>query len=325
MEIGKEQLATVPYLNKSVITNTSGRVFVLKPFYINSEWKIPVPAGNKLLLITGIPAASTYVSQSIVELENDIFIPCIDFLYRYFTWDEINYFIDGLLNSFENLFIIVNKIDSFLKIRDNKLVKNDFIRTEMEYLFIVCKSIYDTLQKIISIFWNKKVKLLGNIEKRNLPDKYRNVIINNGKKRTLDEMITKYNIPLQLAEYYYKQFDFYEKLRIIRNDIVHHEKTLDYFFVFDEGFAISKDTKLFKEYNIWNEDDKKENNIYSIRPLISYIINNTIKSCDDYCKCILQVVKLPEQMILDNVYLRTPHIKAFKQMERDLKTTSWWK
>jgi hypothetical protein len=132
-------------------------------------------------------------------------------------------------------------------------------------------------------------------------------------------------LPDDFVNYYLEQIEFYENLKIVRDDIVHHEKTIDYIFITEEGFAISEDTLLFKRYNIWKIENKKGNGLYSIRPLISYLINNTIKSCNDYCQCISKIIDFSQPLILDSfVFLRNPHIKSFIAMEEALNETTWW-
>ena len=95
-------------------------------------------------------------------------------------------------------------------------------------------------------------------------------------------------------QFYINQIYFYEKLKNIRDDIVHREKTFDIFYIFDDGIGISNKDKLFKVFEILNTNDYKPNSIYSIRLLINYIIETTIKSCCDFCDCIYQIIMLPK-------------------------------
>jgi hypothetical protein len=204
--------------------------------------------------------------------------------------------------------------------------KSDFARSEFEYLFVVCKSIFDTLQKIISILWNKSVKLIDGTERKNLPDSFRAVVMADKKVRTIDEIQARFGLPRELAQYYSEQCEFYEKLKSIRDDIVHHDKSLDYFYSLEEGFAISDTTRLFQDFPIWNENDKKNGHLYSVRPLLSFLITKTISSCNEFCTAISRVIGFPRPIIEGGfIFVRSPHIVAVVDMETALRTSTWWK
>jgi len=324
MKINFDQLAIVPYLDMSKISENMDRSIALQSYY-NGEWHMPMPIDDKIILMKGIPAESTYLSKSIVDNSIDVYIFAIDYLYQYAAWNDIVPHIHALINYYITMFTCVSKMDLYVSTDVGNLQKANYMKTELEYLYITCKSCFDTLQKIISKLWNTKIQLLGTIEKRNLPDTFRKVIISDKVVKTLDRICSDYNIPEQLARFYINQVDFYEKLKNIRDDIVHHDKSLDYFFVFEKGFAISKENRLFSKYEIWNEKDKEKNDLYSVRPLIHYIIQNTVKACNDYCDCIRMIIKFPDSIFKDyHFFLRTPALKSFLSMDRELKEKSWW-
>jgi hypothetical protein len=288
-------------------------------------WKLPIWIKDKILLSPGgFPASSLYIAKGINDDKQDLYIPIIDFVYKFISYPKINYHIAGLENNIIDLFIIISKIDSYIYGNQRHLLISDFVKTDMEYLFIVCKRMYDILQHIIMILW-ESIKTFDGQEKVNLPERFRNIVINNNKRRSIDEIVSYYHLPKDIAQFYINQIDFYERLKKIRDDIVHREKTFDTFFILDDGIGISNSDKLFDVFEILNTNDHKQNGIYSIRPLINYVITTTLKSCCDFCNCIAQIIILPKPIIIDfNVYLRTPSIENYTKMYNELQKTSWW-
>lgn len=145
------------------------------------------------------------------------------------------------------------------------------------------------------------------------------------KRLKIENIIEKYSIPSKLANYYNNIGEFYEKLKILRDGIVHHGLDIKDIFVFDKGFAISSETNLFKYYSIWNNDEKKPNNYYSLRPLLYHWISNSIDACNEFARVISSVIKFPPSiMSKHNVYIRTPHLKSYNQMKKELNEGTWW-
>ena len=275
-----KDLPYVAITNKDELNNRS---IVLEPFFQNNEWKIPIvdEKADKIIYLTGKPVHTEYISKVNYEPNSDLNLNFLDIYYNYMSWQDINYHFSGLMNDIINLFISISKIDLFQSIKNNRIHLCDFVSTEIEYLLVICKSIFDTLQKIISILWNNHFQLVEGLIKKNLPETFRKMLILDNKPLDLSEIKEKYNLPEPLANYYIGTRDFYLKLKKIRDDIVHHNKSIKYIYVTNEGFGIGPQSLVYKFFNsLWKNNEKLHPNIYSIRPFLHHIIDATISSCE---------------------------------------------
>jgi hypothetical protein len=320
-----KELQDIPYFSLNKIDELQGRLLLFAPFYVDNEWEMPIQHGSKIIFLKAIPSKSNYISNQLMDKETDIYLPFVDFFYKHASWRDLLYHINGLTNDIENLFTSIAKIDFFHTIKTKNIDVANFVATEMEYILITSKSLFDSLQKIFSIIWKKYVKLNISI-KNNLPETFRKMIFQDKKRLSKEEIENKFSIPSEIATYYYSMGDFYEKLKILRDDIVHHNKNLDNIFVLDKGFAISKDSLLFKKNELLWEDKDGINNLFSIRPLLNYWISSTIDSCNDFIHSFSNNLILPKSLFQNhNVYIRSPNLKSFIYMKKELKSNPWWK
>ena len=324
-EINYDELEKLPYFNLDKKDDMAGRFVLFALFKDGDTWKMPLNMNGEIILLEATPVKSLYISEEIINVGTDIFVPFIDFLYSHASWIDLNYFLNSLTNDIHNLYTSIEKIDIFQKIKVDRTNLSELVSTEIEYILITCKSLFDLLQKIISIIWNKHIKLFEG-KKSNLPERFRKMVYFKNRRLELDEIIKRKTIPEKLAQYYYNIGKFYEKLKLLRDDIVHHGFEIANIYVFDEGFAIKNNSNLYKYYDIWDEDDKKPNDLYSLRPLLNYWINNSINACNDFVNVIGKIIKFPPSLIpKHNVYIRTPHLKQYNNMVKELKEYVWWK
>jgi hypothetical protein len=323
-QISFKELSKLPHFKIENENQMMGRFVLFAPFYENDKWIIPIDINEEIIFTEGTPIRSNYISRILINKDTDVYIPFLDFFYKYASWNDIFYHLNSLTNDIQNLYISIEKIDIFQSIKTNRTDLSELVKTEVEYILIICKSLFDTLQKIISILWNKHIKLL-NRNKRNLPETFRKMVYKDKQKLTVDNIIEKYLIPDKLAEYYSGICEFYEALKILRDDIIHHGIDIEDIYVFDNGFAISSKTNLFKSYNIWDDSWKMPNDLYSIRPLLQYWISQSLRACNEFVDVIKQVIKFPPSIMPEhNVYVRTPHLKSYNQMVRELDKGVWW-
>lgn len=317
----------LPFLQIPSTEKMNGRSVVLSTFHDGEKWILPMITneGKIILIPNTIPHKGKYLAKSIQNHNTDFPFQFLDFLYKHASWHEIIIQSDSIVNDVFNLFTSVAKIDLFYEYSEQNSDCSDYVTTEIEYILINCKSLFDYLQKVISIIWNKYIKLNEGI-KYNLPDTFRKMVYLDKKKLTTEQIISKFGLPDAIANFYSDTAIFYENLKIFRDDIVHHGKNIEVLFVLKEGFAARKESILFNYFPVYNENESKPNNLYSIRPLIHHIIRNTIISCNYFSEIIRKCIQFPENIMPEySTFLRIPQFQSFMKMEKELMTNSWWK
>ncbi|MDP8218759.1 MAG: hypothetical protein P9M03_08540 [Candidatus Theseobacter exili] len=139
-----------------------------------------------------------------------------------------------------------------------------FVASDLEYLFIQLRSLFDNLQIIIKLIF-KDIKFTDkDIKKKELPDSFSKIVYKNNKSkngilRTRDEIIEKYPMPILFAEAYVNFGLFYKNIREIRDSIVHDGKNCGFIFSINKQFGLSIETELFRLYSnaVFIKDLKK--------------------------------------------------------------------
>ncbi|WP_321992538.1 hypothetical protein [Marispirochaeta aestuarii] len=323
----EDDFRSIEYLNPESFNQLYGRSPVLLPYKnSNDEWKIPFVRNNKVIFIDGIPQASVYCAKEIDDATTDIYLNLLDFIYKRSSYPYIVKLLDSLKYDVHKLFTINAKIDILYKYNQDKECMSDLIQSEIEYLFIVCKSIYDSLQNMITKFWDRNVIVIrkGYIKKK-LPDTYSKIIYKNKELSSLNEIIERYSLPEPLANYYYESGRLFDSIKTVRDDIVHHGKGIDYIFSYEKGFAVTEESTIYKNFDVLKKNSQNQNNLISIRPMIKYLITEMLSLLDNYTKSINSVLKFPMETITDyKIYLRIPQIKYYNRMVKELEKTEWW-
>jgi hypothetical protein len=326
--ISLDELAKLPYFD---CKDLGGRLVPVFPCLNDDrEWEIYVFDQNTIINIKGTPVEVDYFARS-ADKETDIYIEFLNFITKRAYWSDVVFFIDGIRNDIHNLGASLEKIDLFFKVwKEARLqgMERDvarFVSTELEYVFTVCRSLFDLLQEVISRLW-KRVKLNDtSIKKRNLPQSFRKVVLKDGQLIGPDEIKTRYGLPQQLAEFYYKAAPFFIRLRNYRDDILHSGRGFDLIFQTERGFAIKKDLEPFSSFDIWKDEDLLPNNLASLRPLVAYVITETLRTCEEFAAIMEQTIELPPDIAPGYLlFLRGHHIGSLLKMKVILEKERWW-
>ncbi|MEX0595316.1 MAG: hypothetical protein WD512_02370, partial [Candidatus Paceibacterota bacterium] len=308
------------------ITNVNGRV-IPSLSYKNDEgkWILWVPMNEKLTMLYACPAESEYISNK-PDNENDVLLNFYNFFLKHISYPDINPKIRSIRDDFHNICTVIAKIDTYYNLKVDKNIEvHRFVSTELEYLFVVCRSLFDLLQEIISGVWSKVTIFDKQIHKKTLPKSFREMIIKNNKLLSQEEIQSRYNIPESMAKYYFEIAPFFLVLREYRDKVVHSGKTVDIVFELENGFAVDKSSEPFASFNVWKESDFYNVNLASLRPVIHHIITITLKSCDDFIDVISSIIKFPPSLIPNhNIYTRGYHTTAYINLINTIEAQRWW-
>lgn len=321
--INKDELQKIEYLD---ITSVDGR-FIPSLSYKNNEgkWILWMPVNDKLTMLYANPAESEYISQK-PDNENDVLLNFYNFFLKHISYPDIYPKIVSIRDDFHNLCTVIAKIDTYHNLKVNKSMRiHRFASTELEYLFIVCRSLFDLLQEIISGVWSKITLFDDQIHKKTLPKSFREMVMKNNEMLSQDEIQERYNIPEPMAKYYFEAAPFFLILRQYRDKVVHSGKAVDIVFELENGFAVDKNSEPFSSFNVWKESDFFNDNLASLRPVIHHMITQTLKSCDDFVNVISSIIKFPPSLIPNhNIYTRGYNTSAYIKLIKTIEDQRWW-
>jgi len=321
--ISRDELVKLPYLDHSVWDD---RLVPILPYLNeNGEWEHWWPVRDGLVNIKGTPIESDYFAKC-PERDTDIYFWFVDFITKRAYFPDVVFFIDCIRNDLHNLGASLGKIDLFFRVRKETGSKvRRYVSTETEYIFTVCRSLYDLLQEVISRLWNRVQLLDKNVKKQKLPQSFRKMVLEDNKLMDPGRIQERYRLTKELADFYSQAGPFFRTLKDFRDGIVHHGKWFELIFVTDRGFAIPQDTQPFSSFGVWRDQDLLPNDLASFRPVLAHIVTSTLNACELFTRTMQGTIQFPPDIAPDhNLYIRGPHNGALIKMKTILEGNPWW-
>lgn len=325
MGISLEELKKVSYLK---IDKHDGRVIPLQPCFLGGiNWESWLPLGNKGIFPFKMAdvADSKYFSKNPAK-ETDVYIDFINLLIKRAYFKDLVHFEGSILEDLNNLATSATKINLFHKVwlKDENQISSRFVKTELEYIFNVCRSIFDLLQEVVSKMWARSVNLETREKTKKLKSTFSKMVLFNNKLSSAKEIEQKYNIPKLLADFYFRHGAFFTWLRSYRDKIAHGGENIRLLYILKEGFAVDTELEPFKGLHIWNHTELKNKKLGSVKSVVSYAILNTIFALEDYSAVIQSIVKLPEDIAPDyKIYIRGENLEILQYLHRYIDGGEW--
>jgi hypothetical protein len=317
LAITNESLKAVSYLRADCLGD--GRTINLMPLWDGENWRtwIETPEGlveGKMLdTIEGDYVAVTAAKQS------DLLIPFVHLMWQRASWPEICPLISAISDDFHNMGTSVAKLRYFFD-SQGKLpprAASRFAYTEIEYLVMLCRTVFDLLQEMLSITWQTKVQLKDQDAENHrraskLPTTFSRLVLHEKKQvRSATEIEDKFGLPKPLAEQYARLAPFFFQLRNVRDDIVHRGRGVGHIFDTEKGFCVNPTRVPFSSFKGWRKEHYYNEVIVSVLPWIADVVLQTIDACNGLMSAFATVIQLPPEIAPGYaIFVRGPHNEA---------------
>jgi len=322
LAITLESLKAVSYLK---IEDLCGRAVKLMPFWDGQNWHLWVDMPDGLIEGKIMDTVEGDYVASAAARPSDPFIPFIHLMWQRASWPEICPLISAIADDFHNMGTSVAKLRHFFNFRD-KLpgrAASRFASTELEYLVMLCRTVFDLLQEMISITWHTRVQLLDPAaEKRRrsskLPETFLRLVLQDKQKiRTAGEIEAKFGLPKLLADEYERLAPFFAQLRNIRDNVVHGGTGVGQIFDTERGFCINPRVAPFSFFDGWRPEHYYNENIASVLPWVANTILRTIDACNSLMAAFASVISLPREIAPGyHIFVRGPHSESLAEFSR---------
>ncbi|MBI3415127.1 MAG: hypothetical protein HY043_07375 [Verrucomicrobia bacterium] len=321
----------VPYLD---LSRVGDRVVNLMPLWDGRSWKHWVPGPGGILEVEPIDVVeSDYVAKE-AACEHDLLIPFVELMWQRMTFPEVCPLIGAICDDFHNLGTTVAKLRHFHRTRD-LLPESDlgrFAATELEYLLVLSRTIFDLLQEVVSELFSERVRWADSgceakRKARKLPTKFSKVVLREKKDyRSVDEIHDCFGLPEIVARAYAERAMFFSNLRDSRDAVVHHGRSVGTVFATPRGFCIDPKEAPFSRYKCWKGDHYYNEHVASVLPWIAEIVLGTIDACNAIMYAIASVVIFPPDIAPGyRVFVRGPSTPALVEVLRVSSGGSpWW-
>lgn len=98
-------------------------------------------------------------------------------------------------------------------------------------------------------------------------------------------------------------------------------------YVTDRGFAVSTDAKPYMSFHVWKDEDFLNKNVASLKPIVFHVIQNTLKSCEEFVETITEIIEFPPSLLKDNnyIFIRSDYTKGFVDLCKSISNGDrWW-
>ena len=284
-----------------------------------------IPTDKGLQKIKGWPAEAFYFGDK-PESEYDIYLHFLDFLAQKASFQSIAKPLRGLDDDFFNLSASVAKIDLLYEKRDEiKQGISRMVATEIEYIFSVCRSIFDLLQEIISKLWQTIRLVDDSAKKESIPETFSKMTKHLGQNNKLELLVERYGLPPQLADFYSRYYEFFSSLREFRDNVIHRGSSIEMIFSTESGFAVREDQIPFSEYGVWTEEHKLNNGLCSLRPAIGHTIHETLAACEAFSTTIESIIQFPPPLAPGlKLFMRGNFNKNLIEAVKSVDECKWW-
>lgn len=305
----------------------NNRIVPLCPV-LDSEGKFHVwiERGSDLLEMKIIkPIESDYFGQK-ADTEQDIYFDFLNFMYQRCTREDVFPMLEAITNDMHNLAACFQKIELFHKLKYERDIEvNRFIVTEIEYIFSVCRSLFDLFQFIAKKYWDGIVLIDSTIKKRSLKDSFAEMALKGEAIRTADELQRRFGLPLPWANFYIQEADFFKKIRKYRNNVHHRGLTPKIIFHTSKGFAIHADYEPFTYFNVWKKETFMPNDLAPIKPIIAFVVKETFGAMNRYINMLARIIKFPEEIAPGYfLFMRGYHIHKLAELEDYIENNQWY-
>jgi hypothetical protein len=284
------ELTAIPYLD---VANLNGRTISSLMFHDAGSWRTWIAAGDRLIEVRAWPAESFYFSK--VEANpNDIAFHFLDFMAQHASFPQVTLALSGISDDIFNLSASLAKIEHLHATRD--AIGHGCHRmatSEVEYVFLVCRSIFDLLQEIASKLWETITLTDASIEKKPLMKSFNAMTRYKGKPVTREILARRFGLPDSFADFYVKWQGFFELLRGFRDNVVHHGSQVQTIFNDEKGFMIAKSLRPFGDMDMWRDNERLPNEVVPLMPALGVVIYKTLAACEDFSRTLSTIIKFP--------------------------------
>jgi hypothetical protein len=298
-------LAEIPYFARDELSR--GGFIPTAMFYVDGAWRcwVGTEEPGKFIEIHGWPAESFYWGDK--EGDPDDFSTLfLDFVAQRANLWSVRHAFSGIQDDLFNLSASLHKFGLIHATGGHGASR--LAATEVEYVMLLCRSIFDLLQEVVAGIWDT-ISLTGPdgqtdfaANKRQLAKSFSDMALKANDVRPPEELTQKFGLPPTIAECYARQAPIFLKIRKFRDDIVHRGHNVRTIFHTETGFAIQRRFGPFT-LEIWRPDEVGENDLAPLLPVLGLLIHGTLVACNDFAQTLVSCICFPPPMVPDLVLL----------------------
>jgi hypothetical protein len=317
------EISKLPYVKR---VPTDGRIVFLLPYYDAEarDWVLNLPVAKNQLgrLAGGEPVVSSYLATRPANPSTDYPFMLGTFVAQHLSFQGVA----GALSRIEaDIYQFCAVLEKYHLIAEHSR-KRQFVEllyaSELEYLVVLVRSVYDLLQKL-SKHAAALVHSLDAPRRRliaDLPDRFSQIVLHGDQPVTAEGITKKFGLPGPLAKFYEAESARFQILRDLRDSIEHHGETIPTIFQLEEGAAVSTSEPPWSSFPIWKPELLHKNNLGSLRLLFAHLIAEALEMTARYTAAYATCVAIPGALSDGiHLFLRHPFSHHLISLDRVLR------
>lgn len=259
------------------------------------DWFMWIIQNGEVHSLDGYPAEASYFGKEAAK-DGDVYFPFYHFYTQHASWPDLMGILKHIEDDIRNLAASMSKIALFqyLSRTGAELDARRFVISEIEYIFSVCRSLYDLLQDIARNSWDKVQLKEGG--KNSLPSSFASIALSGDDPVPADDLIEKYGLSESLADFYESEAEEFTRIRSFRDDILHYGKTMDLIFTTEEGYSVQATMEPFAGVDVWDEGTFLQNDLAPIWPPIAHTIQHSLTAMNRFQRALTTEIEFPPEI-----------------------------
>lgn len=279
------------------------------------------PGSGEYIRIAAVGMGSGFYYSDEPAQPDDLELPLATFIVQHLSFRSVILPLYSLIDDIHLLSASIDKLEILRVAQHGKdsLRFSFLVESEIEHLFILLRSMYDLLQKMIKQITRLLSTSDGKLVTNELKESFASIILKKEIPRSCDEIKIDFKFPPTLANFYFSERDKFIRIRKIRNDLAHTGKRLPSVFVTEQGFGISaKGSDAWSALDIWKQHAMLPNDIGSVRALSGFLVGSFLSTLDNFEQALRSTIHptmLPTAVSEGKrIYLRNPATSYLKNV-----------
>jgi len=288
------QLSAIPYLDHAALP---GRFLSSLTFY-DGKWRTWVPIeGERFVEVQAWPAEAFYFARE-PEDSTDIYSTFLTFVAQRANLHGFQVPFSAIQDDMFNLSAALAKLRLIFENGNHAgSGASRMAATEVEYILLVCRSVFDLLQELLAKLWEKVTLTEPTKRKKALKKTFSDMTLHANELKSSDQIAEQFQLPTALADCYAHHAPMFLRIREFRDNLVHRGYQVQTIFRGDDGFVIKKRLGPFLDLNIWRDDEVLQNDLAPLLPALSLVVHGTLAACDDFAHVLLTCLELPPPIV----------------------------
>lgn len=309
----------IAYLDRAEL---HGR-FISKLAFHDTGWRVwlATTEPGKFVEVQAWPAEMFYFARA-PENPSDFRSDFFDLMGQRGNFSAMQRPFSAIQDDIFNLSASIQKVGIILSLTGGMHAgRTRLVATELEYILLVCRSMFDLLQECLKTLW-KTVQLLDAAQqKKELKKHFSDMVLSGDTLRTADEIASRFSLPTVLANCYTRHAPLFIKIREFRDNLVHRGVQVQTIFPGDRDFLIRKRFGPFSDLNIWRDHEIESNELVPLTPAIGMTVLGTLHACDDFARTLADCIQFPNPSVPGmRLFMRGYFIEALQQTLTDAQS-----